>query len=132
MEEIKQLLEEIGQKVEMLWQARLRIDMPLVERNVIAGISEQAALQPIYSATTSGATPSGFVKTTIGNRTRYTHNLGNDRYAVVASMNTTGFVQAYVQVENKTSTQFEVVRYNTSGTEIAGDNAWILFQNNNL
>jgi len=87
LQQIQQQLQELSDRVNSLWKSRIRIDMPLVERNVIAAIAMDAAFRPFGGSVSSGGSagtyfPSGWavVRNSAGNYT-ITHNLGTTNYA---------------------------------------------------
>jgi len=119
-------LQELKDKVNKLWDARVRIDMPLVERNVICKIAATcASVTPedlgiysgvVYSTGTTGNLPTGWAVTRSGvgdyNVNMYPLSFPNfGDYSVTASADSS----CYVNVQASSGTVFRLLVLNAAG-----------------
>lgn len=98
------------------------------------GLTFEPSATVVYGGVSdSSIVPPGWSRSAAGHVVTYTHNLGHTNYSVVGSFeNTAGIaVGAYVSVDNKTSTSFDICRYRDSdGVALGGRNDWVLFDYN--
>jgi hypothetical protein len=116
-------------KLDKLWEQRVKIDMPLIERNVICNIAKSCAGSTtlaslgIYSGLVysigGGVLPSGWVASRTGvgdyNVNMYPINYPNfGDYSVTASADSS----CYVNVQANSGTSFRLLALNANGTPV--------------